>query len=443
MHAASHPPSASPRHRQRSRTRMVGVPALLLSVGVWGCDDGGSGAGEGSSWTVADSAGVTVVTYGAGTLSAPEDARTPAPFAPDLQAGPSLSIGTVSGEAAYQFTNPVGAVRLSHGGFAVVDRQSRELRYFDAEGAHLATVGGRGDGPGEFQTPSGLRRLEGDSLFLFDTGQQRAHWLAPGGGTVRDASTAVLGLEQRATELVPLGDDGFLAMGGGAIGGGGRPPTSGRIRPEVSVHHAAPDGTSREVARFPGAETDLEVTAASGEIMSVSIMTPPFAARLITAPGTAGFWTSDGVVPEVVLRDAEGPMARLLRFSDPPRPFDAGQRQAVETAALEAAPDEATRERWREGFSTRTYPEILPPISDLFTDAEGRLWIAPTEVPIQNLPAGMGRAAQWWFVVEPEGEPVGWVELPPRTRPLWASDAGVLTVRLDALDVPFVEWWPA
>jgi hypothetical protein len=142
---------------------------------------------------VSDSAGVAIVTLPAGTLSDPDGIR--APFAPDFATGPALTIGVLEGDPAYQFTNPVGAARLNDGTIAVLDRQSRELRFYDADGVHLRTTGGAGDGPGEFRTPASLHHLEGDTLLVLDTQQQRLHWFSPGGDFVRDASGSALGLD--------------------------------------------------------------------------------------------------------------------------------------------------------------------------------------------------------------------------------------------------------
>jgi hypothetical protein len=357
----------------------------------------------------------------------------------------------LEGGAAYQFTNPVGAARLADGTIAVLDRQSRELRFFDADGSHLRTTGGAGDGPGEFRAPVALHHLDGDTLLVFDTQQQRLHWFSPGGGFVRDASVSALGLDGRASGVVPDGSGGLLFLSATQLGGPGGPPTSGRIRGDVRlIHLAAGQEAPRTLDTFPGSESELRIASSGGDITAIEIMNLPWMARLLSAPATVGMWTADGVSSDVILRGAEpgsgsprSPVTRVVRFSDPPRPFDTAVRDTIERAELDAAADDAARDAIRERHRALEYPATVPPVADLFVDREGRLWIAPTVVPFRALPGGLGRDVRRWFVVEGDGLPVGWVEFPERGRPLWVSDEGMLRVRFDDLDVPYVEWWPA
>ena len=78
--------------------------------------------------------------------------------------GPAVSIGAVEGEVPYLFASAADATNLRDGRIVVVDRGSDELRVFDALGTHLATWGGRGEGPGEFIDLHHVDRWPGDSI---------------------------------------------------------------------------------------------------------------------------------------------------------------------------------------------------------------------------------------------------------------------------------------
>jgi hypothetical protein len=410
------------------------------------CGGDGDSAAALPDPVLSDSAGVVVVTHPAGILTDPDGPA--APFAPDFAEGPALSIGVEEGDAAFQFTSPVGAARLADGTIVVLDRQSRELRFFGDGGRHLRTRGGQGDGPGEFRNPSALHHLEGDTLLVIDLQQQRLHWFGPAGDFVRDASVSSLGLDHRMSSATPDGAGGLLLLGAVPLGGDGSLPPSGRIRADVQLLHLARGQDAPALlGSFPGSETELRITSSGGELTSIEVLTLPWMALLLSAPASSGMWTADGVTHELLLRGAEAGsgssralVARVVRFSDPPRPFDAAVRDTIERAELEAAASEAVRDALRERHRNLEVPATVPPVADLFGDREGRIWIAPSVLPFRPLPGGLGRDVGRWLVLDQEGMALGWVSFPERGRPLWASDEGLLRVRFDELEIPYIEW---
>jgi hypothetical protein len=417
--------------------RAPGILFLLLVAGA--CTEGGERPGAGVEMSVRDSAGVRVVELPLAALASPPGEL--AFFSPDPEAGPALRVGVVEGSEAYQFTALSGGARLADGNHVVLERPSRTLRFYDPEGRHLRTVGGNGDGPGEFRNPSLLHVLPGDTLLVLDQQQQRLHWFAPDGVFLHDAAFSGLGAELRVSWAAPA-TEGGLYLAGAELMMPGPDLRSGRIRGEAEILHWRPGASARSVGRFPGGETEIRATTQSGELVAIEVMNYWFLARLAHARGEHGVWTTDGVTPEIILRGGGGERTRV-RFTGPLRPLDRAARDTVEGVALDRAPDEATRERLRTQHAETPYPEHIPPLADLFADAAGRLWVAPTDLRSRNLPQAMGRTLEHWFVRAGDGTPLGWVTLPPESRPLWASDDGVLLVRMDALEIPFLEWWPA
>jgi len=80
---------------------------------------------------------------------------------------PSLVLGQTD-RPGHAFGTVVGAVRLPDGGLAVLDQMSSALSFFAPDGAWLRSVGGPGDGPGEFRRPVALRLAPDGSLEVED-----------------------------------------------------------------------------------------------------------------------------------------------------------------------------------------------------------------------------------------------------------------------------------
>jgi hypothetical protein len=95
-------------------------------------------------------------------------ASTPLPQLPawTLSAAPTLTLGAADGTPEELFHNVTGAVQLTDGSIAVVDAGRSVVSFFDGSGGHLRTVGGSGDGPGEFQFPRLIPATDYDSLVV-------------------------------------------------------------------------------------------------------------------------------------------------------------------------------------------------------------------------------------------------------------------------------------
>ena len=97
---------------------------------------------------------------------------------------PAVTIGVTHGDAAYEFSNIRDATRLPDGRIVIADAQLAELRVFDENGRFLMRIGGKGSGPGEYQTIAGLYRANGDTLWVEDRGNRRLTKLTPEGQVV-------------------------------------------------------------------------------------------------------------------------------------------------------------------------------------------------------------------------------------------------------------------
>ena len=78
-----------------------------------------------------------------------------------------------------------GMARLSDGSVAVIDRRDQRVRIFSETGEFLRSMGGRGEGPGEFRNPWFLWALPGDTLWVGDYRPQRFNVCSPDGDFLR------------------------------------------------------------------------------------------------------------------------------------------------------------------------------------------------------------------------------------------------------------------
>ena len=100
-----------------------------------------------------------------------------------------LRIGAVDGPPEYQFGRITGRQVLSDGRIAVTDAMAHNLRIFSPDGVHERTVGGGGQGPGEFGSGDlGLFLGPADTMIVYDRSNSRANVVAPDGTWLEDVS---------------------------------------------------------------------------------------------------------------------------------------------------------------------------------------------------------------------------------------------------------------
>ena len=147
------------------RVKSVGFlwhPSIMsVSACTLACMAGCAGPPSSSTpgFALSDSAGITIATSETGSWGEGEGWH--------LAEAPDLEIGLVDGPEEYQLYRVGSGVRLGDGRMIIANTSTLELRYYDAEGHHLLSVGGDGDGPGEFRTLWPISLL-GDSIFVFE-----------------------------------------------------------------------------------------------------------------------------------------------------------------------------------------------------------------------------------------------------------------------------------
>lgn len=288
----------------------LGLAALVLA---------GCGAGEpvASGAVVRDSAGVAIVENASPEWRRGEEWR--------LAAAPEVEIGVVEGESAYQLHDVVDAARLSDGRIVVLNAGTHELRYYDAEGRHLVSVGGEGGGPGEFRRPSHLFRLPGDSLLVVDASNQRL--------SLHDSEGRYV-TSRRAPYVHGRLADGTLIQRV-PIRDGHAPPAEGYARDSVALVRidlaelaSAPAPVDRRhtasalgdtIVRMPGGEFFRIMLVGDGIIQLMNNPAPYGRQHQLVVAGER-IYTGTGDRYEIAVHRPDGTLERLIRRQVENRP---------------------------------------------------------------------------------------------------------------------------
>lgn len=342
---------------------------------------------------------------------------------------PTLIVGldVDTPEAALRLVN--GAVRLPDGSVLVANGGvSPRLPVFSPTGAYVRSIGRQGDGPGEYRWITSIQSGAGDSIFIFDAGQQRMTVVLPDGsvaGTTEstiDPLTVGAGLQKMSV----LADGSYVGRGASRARAG-QPYEI--IRDTISMGLMDRDLTEfRRIARLPDRMTTTSLVAGRR-----SFRAPAFSPEVVHGVwGTCAF-VSTGETATISVYDREG--ARVAEFEGPGslRPVTDGHIELRAEATLLVAPEHEkplVRRMLREEAKT----EHLPFYSAIVLDEWGHLWLQE-----YSPPWGVGRT---WHVVSQHGEHLGDVELPEPLMVFAIDRHGVLGAGRGPFDEETVALFP-
>ncbi len=338
--------------RGRIRSVVAAIPGAVIAVAA--CGQGTPSRAD-ATFAV-DSAGIEIVT----SDPLPAGARC------ILGDQPILSIGELDGEDPYLFHQIRDAARLSDGSVAVVDGSSREVRIFSGTGEHLQSMGGPGEGPGEFRGPWLLWVLPGDTLWVGDYMPWRFNVFSRTGEF------------SRAVQPVPYPLHAFV-RGGVLRNGTSINVTQAMAAPGteettlLALAHG-PDGALIDtVASLPGSRFE-SVT----ELPGLFLM-PVFQASSVVAAREVTIAMTSARNPEVHVLDTEFRLRRIVRWLEPDRDVTDRHVQAFREDYVAgrggrdgpgwSAADEASI------GDSRAVAERFPTASDLMLGGDGRLWV--------------------------------------------------------------------
>ena len=123
-------------------------------------------------------------------------------------------------DAAQLIWQVVGIARLEDGRVAVLSQGNHQLYLFEPSGELSSVIGGRGEGPGEFDRPQLLQYLAPDTLVVWDYWFAPASYFDTGGALLRERSIDLLTLMARVprttaeSQVIPFVNGSFVVLGG-------------------------------------------------------------------------------------------------------------------------------------------------------------------------------------------------------------------------------------
>lgn len=396
------------------------VALALLSWPLAGCDAGPSSAVPTSSRR--DSAGVVIVRNDAPRW--PSEAGWELSQQPTLEIGEGLGTG---GRAMYQFNGIQNALRLPDGRIAIADAGSRQIRIFDRAGLHALTLGGQGEGPGEFRSLSQIGSTSNGSIGAWDGNMRRLTFFDAEGSVSRTTEVSSIG----GMEVPAIG---WFADGSAVIAPGASPMEimtlePGRQRTSKPYLRVAPSGAVDTLLVLAGRE---ELVEKAGEGQSVSFQSVLFGLDSYAAVGPRFIYSGDSGTFAIEQRTPAGTLKRIIQKSGSPRP--------VSEEELERARD-AARDRQRQmadQLGTKLEAKDPPartqhPFFDRLVVGEGGdLWVRQP---------GPENGPQEWLVFDEQGVWLGSVETPAGLRVTEIDDDYVLGVTTDDLGVQRVRMY--
>lgn len=333
-----------------------------------------------------DSAGVRIVTSPAPALTGSAQWR----FDPN----PIVSIGVLDGPREQILTNVVGATVLQDGTVVVGlnTRSMTEIRYFDRSGEFVATVSGKGGGPGEFDALTEVFSLPGDSLLAIGRGGVRFAYFDPA-PEVERAGRLTLPYPVHPLDLVR--PNILLAHKGVRSPSSRDPDYRGTVRPgQMFV----------EVDLASGGIDTLTVLPGVKQLVEPNWFYPyPFSPDAHGAAGRGRVWLGRSDVDEII-GYSHGEPTTIIRHVWPAREVTREDRSRWREERLEGLTGDYRRriERRQLGLD---FPDRMPRFQALEVDRAGNLWVLRHEPP-------WSAENRVWKIYGSQGEWLTTVEFP-------------------------------
>ena len=406
-------------------------PAIAFILGVLG---GCSGQHEPTAAVVADSAGVRIVTNGTATLVGAEEWT----LSPD----PAVEVGSGENPDTPLF-RVVAVTPLKDNRVAIGMTAPPRVVIANSDGTAAATLGGQGDGPGEFAGVRSIVRIEPDSLAVWDAERRRISVFTEDGRLQREvllrdlaplswiASPNVLSVSGRV-DLLPSAPGSFVLLGVGVFG-----PGEGVRRVSIPSYRVSAEGALLDqLGGFPGETT----------FSSTQTGTSPFP----LGPDTYGAALGDGLAlgaaeqAEYRRYSPAGALEQIVRWAESDTLLTESDVHAwesfLETWLGAMAPQEAAS--IREILDAMPEPARRPAYTGIVTSDNGRTWVedyCPGQLGLGVAYMGRMRVpARDWLVFSDEGVLIATARTPAGFRPITVRKGMVWGVYVDEFDVESV-----
>lgn len=284
---------------------------------------------------------------------------------------PEVSIGELDGAEEYLFGGIWSIAVDDDRVVYVLDAQARQVRVFDSAGEYVRTLGGRGEGPGEFRSAEAIALLPDGRLVVRDSGRNRVHVFGPGAGDIdhwpydagNSGSDAPLHTDADGRTYVLTRD---LSR-----------PLTDFARHIIVL---GPDGTHLDTVPEPSSNHDQAVVTASGGSGTYTSRVPFSPAFAWTVHPSGHFLTGVSSTYRIDLAGDDG-VLRIERATNPVPVSDAEreyERNDVMRYMRGGYPD------W--SWNGPPIPDHKPYFKALLTGRDGRIWVRLSTAgqPVEN-----------------------------------------------------------
>ena len=388
------------------------LPVLFLIAGM-AC--GGDTRQAGAPPTIVrDSAGIEIVESTAPRWSDSDAWR--------IESAPVLDLSASGSGPNHEFFRVRGMRRLSDGSLAVANGGSNEVRLYSADGSHIASLGGEGDGPGEFRAIVGFDNA-GDSLIVLDA-SGRVTFFAPDRALLGTFSVPLPSGAIAETNAVAHLANGEIVVETRVRFMFGYEGESAMLRQPGGLFRVDPtDESADSIGVTAGNEVFMHRNSGGGTFAG-----PPLFGRDAFVTTHAGrILLGDAVDMQVEELTADGVPARILRIPGYPLELSADAFER-EREALQENPDEIPP-MILEFYQDLPVPDRRPAYADVKVDPTGSIWLRPFLAPNE------GEGPETWQVLGPGGAWLGGVEIPADFAVMEIGMDFLLGVYRDELDV--------
>lgn len=332
------------------------------------------------------------------------------------------------------------------GNLVVADGQARAIRIFDGDGAYLRTMGGPGEGPGEFGSLAGAWHAKEGTVVAADPmldritsfgsdGEERTATLhAPGDrATLRPVRLAGPNAFLSFVESLPSVRD-RLTRGGATMESLLEPysdPSGGRS--QHLIRHDLEGAVIDTVAVVP-AMAMVVSSQGSGASITLEIMRVPFSSSpSATASREGHLAVTGGRSYELFLYDLSGALGSIVRLEQTPPLRTRAQLEAlVRRPARGGEPmDDVQFQAAMRRYEDMPLPDRLPAWTSLLFADNGDVWAERFKVP--------GAEIVRWDVFGSDGGFLGAVAVPAKLRVQQVGEGKLAAVATDDLGVERVE----
>lgn len=350
---------------------------------------------------------------------------------------PMLEIGADEEDPNQHFFSIQTADRLQDGRLVVLDRGSRDARFFSPSGEFLHVVGGPGDGPGEFERIRSFARCGNDTLVVGEL--SRVSLLDSEGRFLRTELVT-----PRLSE-VPLGVWGassdcsdLLLLDRPSVA----PLESGYRRPLVFYWANMATTTRDTVGSFPG---HLLISIPQADVRDIPV---PFSATTESASRGDVLYLGYSGAPEIQVYERGRGLIEVRRWEVDRREITSADRTRFSQFRDGMVGGNPAMERIMPPLDGYPLEPFKPIFARLLADDEGNLWVQEYPEWAAGFPAasrtrpGEGTPPESWWIFDSGGRLLGSVSMPPELEVHRISGGMVVGVYRSDLDVELVRLHP-